>query len=112
MANRQYRRRKNGQFAARGDSGTTVTVGRAGGFANASVRAKRANNAAAARRRKALVRKGVKVAVTAGTVGALAAVGQGIGTRGATRAVFSHPGNNVSKIVQANRRRAMITTIK
>lgn len=63
---RKYRRNDRGQFSS---SGTKVTTGRAGGFANAAHRARVANNKKAAAQRKALVRKGVKVAA-AGAAGA------------------------------------------
>jgi hypothetical protein len=74
MANRQYRRRGNGQFASRGDTGAKVTTGRAGGFANATHRANVANSRKASARKNALVRKGVKVAATGAAGAAIGAV--------------------------------------
>ena|SRR5690348_7890227 len=78
MANRQYRRNRNGQFASKG---TVVTTGRAGGFANAAHRANVASARAAKSHRQALVRKGVKTAVTGAVgVGVGAAVRRGVKT--------------------------------
>jgi hypothetical protein len=74
MASRQYRRNNRGQFASAGSPGTKVTTGRAGGFANAAHQQRVAGNRAASRQRKALVRKGVKVAAGAAATGAVGAV--------------------------------------
>lgn len=96
MANRSYRRNKRGQFASKGDSGARVTVGRAGGFANASFRSRVANNRAAAARRQALVRKGARA------VGAAVAVGAaGTAIR---RGVKSSPTGIVKAVVQTVRK--------
>lgn len=56
MATRKYRRDKNGKFAGAG-GGTTVTVGKAGGFANAAHRSR----VAASRSQKAKTQSGSKV---------------------------------------------------
>lgn len=40
MATRAYRRDKNGRFAGSGGGGTTITYGKAGGFANSAFRAR------------------------------------------------------------------------
>lgn len=109
MANRQYRRKSNGQFASRGDAGAKVTVGRAGGFASAAHRANVANSRAAARRRKALVRTGTKVAAGAAagyvinkTVTKLA--------NGVTKQL-SGPGNGVPDAVFRARREAALNAL-
>lgn len=70
---RAYRRNSRGQFAG-AEGGTHVTFGRAGGFASAAHRANVANSRAAKARRRALARKGVRVASTAATVGAAAVI--------------------------------------
>ena len=59
MASRAYRRDSRGRFAG---SGGRVTYGKAGGFANASHRAKAADARASAARRRALVGRGKAVA--------------------------------------------------
>jgi len=72
MGQRQYRRNSRGRFAG-AESGTKVTYGRAGGFASATHRANVASSRASKARRRALARKGVKVAGSAAAVGGLGA---------------------------------------
>lgn len=74
MANRKYRRNQRGQFASNGDSGAKVTIGRAGGFANAGHRSRVANSIASRRRKQALLRGGAKAVGTAAGLAAAGAV--------------------------------------
>lgn len=92
---RAYRRNKSGQFASNADSGARVTYGRAGGFASSSVRATKANNAAARRRKQALVRNGAKAVGTAAAIGVAGAA--------ARRGVKNSPLGTVRKAIQAVR---------
>lgn len=64
-ATRQYRRQSNGRFAGSG-GGTVTTTGRSGGFASAAHRANVKQRVATRAYRKALVKRGVKIAATAG----------------------------------------------
>lgn len=65
MATRAYRRNSRGQFAG---SGGRVTYGKAGGFANASHRAKAASAKSTNAAARAARRKRIKVAKTVGKI--------------------------------------------
>lgn len=91
---RQYRRNKSGQFAGAGSPGTKITVGRAGGFANAAHRARVAQSKSASKHQNTLSSsKTVKVA--AAGVGAAAAIG-------VTRAVVGGRGTPARRSVEVS----------
>ena len=92
MASRAYKRDSRGRFAG-GGGAVTTTYGRAGGFASASHRAKAANARASKARRRALVRRGVRVAANTAGVG-LALAGPGmVGSIGRKRKLRSKASN-------------------
>lgn len=101
---RQYRRDSQGRFAGAGAPGAKVTQGKAGGFANATFRARVANDRAAAKHKRTLVRKGVKaVAAGAGAAAAAGTVRAAVGGRGrspaANKVQTSNPGT-VGKVLK------------
>lgn len=90
---RQYRRNARGQFASNSDTGAKVTSGRAGGFANATFRARVANNRAAAARRQKLAKGAAKAG---GAVAAAAVVSAAAGRK----SIKQRPAGDVTQTVR------------
>ena len=98
MATRAYRRDKNGRFAGSGGGGTTVTYGKAGGFANSAFRARVAASRGANLQKPANASQRASSSRSLGaTVGAKArSVGAGRAARAAGRGALTVAATNVA----------------